>query len=148
MNDTSSDGNKDGVAITKWFNLSEIPIYIQSGAVIVKQPFDKRMAVGANKEYYSHLRFDISDFVGSSDGSSNYMGDIRVFEDEGISIEYLSSSGGDDSGNYVQTQFSYVFDISNHQFSANITSIGIENVFPAVMDSVMCNNTKVEFNYL
>ena len=161
VNGTSTDGNDNGVIITKWFDISEIPIYVQSGSIIVRQPFDKRMVVGrANQEYYNHLRFDIyPDFGGNSDGSVNYMGDIWVYEDDGISMDYLTSSGSD---NHVKTRFNYVFDVTNNQFSANITStggydsfpseryysIGIKNVFPPVMNSVMCNNVEINFNYL
>ena len=156
--------NGNDTFITKWFDISEIPIYVQSGAIIVRQPFDKNQITGrANKKAYDHLRFDIyPDFGSNIDASENYQGNAWIYEDDGISMDYLNSSASALQSNSVKTTFDYVFNVSNNVFTANIISIGgydgfpterlysvgIRNVFPPKENSVKCNGNGVPFRYL
>ena len=138
-----------------------MPIYIKSGAIIVRQPFDKRIVTGrANLAYYSQLRFDIYPDFGGNDGSKDFMGDAWIYEDDGLSMDYLNSESSSEVS--VQTWFNYSFNVTSNSLKAMIWStgnyngfpstryysVGIKNVFPPEMGSVSCNGESLDYLYL
>ena len=135
--------------ISRKFSLSEIPIYIQGDAVIVRTPFISSDVLGkANEASFERLRFDIYPSLKPSGGST------WIYEDDGISYEYLN---GEQS---VRTSMEWVYDDSDFTFTATIKSDGdytgfikeryyglrIYNVLAP--KKVVCNEQVIEYNVL
>ncbi len=109
--------NQDEI-INRWMDISEMPIYIKTGAIISKQPFSKHKLLGtASNASYDHIY--------PSPNINNYYNLHTVlYEDDGISYDYLN-------GTNVLTYFN---------------SIRIYNVFTAT--KVSCNGVNIEYNPL
>ncbi|ETO25621.1 hypothetical protein RFI_11515 [Reticulomyxa filosa] len=136
--------------LTRWFDLSEIPIYVRSGAILVKQPFEASLTLGrAGLAYYSHLRFEIYPTQASVQSGST-----QVYEDDGFTNDYLDTT---DTNSHAFTYFDYTFNSSH--FRAQIETIGdypylpsqrqysvlIRNVFPPT--AVRCGNQQMSYIY-
>eukprot|EP01084_Bolivina_argentea_P279647 478099_1 len=140
----------DNAIMIRWFDLSEVPIYIRCNSVIVKQPFDKNKLLGrADKKYYDFLRFEIY----PSKFANEYIGETNLYEDDGYTYDYLNNSN-------VITTFNWNFNVNSYLFSSMIKSVGnyngwttqrkysitIYNVMPPT--KVMCNKKQIDFQQL
>ena len=137
-------------SISRGFSLSEIPIYIRTDSIIPILPFNKKNALGrANEVNYKRLRFDIFPSLNAV-GSNSF-----VYEDDGISFDYLNESAA-----ALQTGIEWKFDSSSFEFTASIVSTGHYDGFDAERyygvriynvlspKNVYCNDQEVAYNLL
>jgi hypothetical protein len=77
-------GASDGSTIlTKSFDITEIPVFIRSGAIIPKIPLPPGNTLGLARRQYTTLILEI--YPGQNSGS------LKLYEDDGISVDYLSN---------------------------------------------------------
>eukprot|EP01084_Bolivina_argentea_P023375 43600_1 len=143
--------NNEDEIINRWFDISEMPIYIKTGAIIAKQPFSKHKLLGrAGNVSYDHIEWNIYPIPNIND----YNLQTVLYEDDGISYDYINGSN-------VLTYFNFTFNSNNNNiFNAQINSKGnyngfdnkrrysirIYNVFTA--SKVSCNGINIEYNPL
>ncbi len=136
------------------FDLSEIPVYVSAGSILVKQPFERGRVLGvAGESFYSHLRFDLYPSKGVLKGST------AIYEDDGFTFDYLQ---GDTQGDKAHAITRFYYEITGNSapftFTATIStdgsypqfpseryySVQIRNVFPPT--SVKCNGNVQAYN--
>eukprot|EP01084_Bolivina_argentea_P279644 478096_1 len=139
-----------GKIIKRWFDLSEIPIYIMAPSIISKYPFTSHNVIGrAGQPSYDHILWDIFPKPTMDDTFR----ETFIYEDDGYTLDYLNNAN-------VQTQFNWDFDQTSYKFTANVIcsgnytgfqsirkySIKIYNVLPP--KSVSCNGKILQYNKL
>lgn len=95
----------EGRNLTKYFDLSEVPIFIRAGAVIPTIPLPVHSTLGLAAPTFSRLIFTVH--------PGDVQGRRSVYEDDGQSMGYLS-------GEFGITTFEYSRSTTN--FKASITS--------------------------
>jgi len=71
-----------GSVYAKWYDLSEIPVFIRGGAIIPKIPIKTGNTIGRAGSQYHQLVFAI--YPGASSGQT------QVYEDDGSSVDYIN----------------------------------------------------------
>jgi len=89
--------------VSRNFSLQEVPVFVQSGAIIPSKEQLNQIAVTKAKEPFKNLGFTI--FPGESNGST------KVYEDDGETYAYLKG------GECAWTTASYTRDASSLKFS-------------------------------
>lgn len=95
---TLLDGGPSGYVQNKAWDLTEIPIFIRAGSVIPFRPLEAGVTLGRAMQPYTTLGFMI--FPGSEEDAG------FVYEDDGITLDYLT-------GSYAYTNLQYQTDGSS-----------------------------------
>eukprot|EP00005_Dracoamoeba_jomungandri_P001218 CAMPEP_0174251194 /NCGR_PEP_ID=MMETSP0439-20130205/1098_1 /TAXON_ID=0 /ORGANISM="Stereomyxa ramosa, Strain Chinc5" /LENGTH=818 /DNA_ID=CAMNT_0015331455 /DNA_START=326 /DNA_END=2782 /DNA_ORIENTATION=+ len=93
---TMYSGSSTGKIITKKFDIREVPVFVKAGAIIPTIPLGPDV-LGVAKRQYNTIIFNL--YPGSTSGST------KVYEDDGISV------------NYVHGDFAYIS--ASYQFSGS-----------------------------
>ena len=165
----NNDQLSEGLWISRYFDISEMPIYIDAGDIpstLTVQPFDKTQLIGRNnKKYYDHIRFEI--YPGPSFYGELFAGQTYLYEDDGQTYAYLNNSINNTihsiNKNNVWTSIHWEYNANTKTFIANIKSIGnyngfdpaingrkyslrIYNIFPGLI--VRCNGIDLKYDKL
>ena len=100
--------------LTKFYDLSEIPVFIRAGAIVPSIPVVPGNTLGLAQQQYTNLVFTVH--PGALSGSTS------VYEDDGYTMDYVSGGFVNTTASYTRTEDSLTFSVS---------SVGSYAVFPA-----------------
>ncbi len=113
----ASDGS---TVLTKLYDISEIPVFYKAGSIIPQIPIPLGQTIGLAQQQYNTLIFSI--VPGATSGST------IVYEDDGLTMDYLS-------GQSVFTTAQY--NISGNTMAFNVSSNGSYPSFPSTRTVVV-----------
>ena len=87
------EGGDDGAFYDRGFLLSEVPVLVKASALVARWPLNPDKSVlGRGTRQYDFLEFTAYPCGGNSSSCS---GSTSVYEDDGVTMEYLSNIEGE-----------------------------------------------------
>jgi hypothetical protein len=135
-------GAEDGsTVLTKFYDLSEIPIFIRAGAIIPSIPVVPGNTLGLAQQQYSNLVFTVH--PGAVSGSTS------VYEDDGYTMDYVTGGFVNTTASYTRTEDSLTFSVSSAgsypAFPTTRTiTLRIANAMPPTV--VLANGAAIAFS--
>jgi hypothetical protein len=101
-------GSVQGAVLSKSYDLQEIPVFLAAGSVFSSVPVKTGATIGQASQQYAALHFCVVLHPSVAQGS------VQVYEDDGMSVDYLNGAYAWTSASYALSGDALVFTVTSN----------------------------------